>query len=181
MQADFNKNHFELFGIEPGFEVDREQLAVNYRELQRVTHPDRFANASDHERRLSVQHTAHINEAYRVLKNPLSRARYLLELNGIVWDESDTAMDPAFLMEQMELREALAAVNGAADRFAALDQVRGQIEQREDGFIKRLQELFADGSATALGEARDVARKLQFMQRLGGEVSQLEEDLVDAV
>ncbi|HKJ76321.1 MAG TPA: Fe-S protein assembly co-chaperone HscB, partial [Gammaproteobacteria bacterium] len=76
MQADFSQNYFELFGLPEGFEVDSETLSLRYRDLQRALHPDRFAGASDRERRLSVQQTARVNEAYRTLKDPLARARY---------------------------------------------------------------------------------------------------------
>ncbi|HXK57292.1 MAG TPA: hypothetical protein PLZ16_11665 [Gammaproteobacteria bacterium] len=52
---DFSKNYFELFGLPVGYIIDKVQLAERYRELQRVVHPDRFANASEQEKRLSMQ------------------------------------------------------------------------------------------------------------------------------
>jgi len=84
---DSGRNHFELFGLPVAFEVDMTRLAETYRELQRALHPDRFANASDRERRLSVQQAARVNEAYQILRSPLRRARYLLELRGVEFDE----------------------------------------------------------------------------------------------
>ncbi|MES9845310.1 MAG: Fe-S protein assembly co-chaperone HscB, partial [Candidatus Sedimenticola sp. 6PFRAG5] len=80
---DFSKNYFELFGLPAGYIIDAEQLSGRYRELQRVVHPDRYANASDQERRLSMQGATRINEAFDTLKDPIQRARYLLSLNGI--------------------------------------------------------------------------------------------------
>lgn len=171
------QNHFELFGLEPGFELDLEAVAGRYRELQRAVHPDRFANGSDQERRLSVQQAAQVNEAYQVLKSPLARARYLLELRGLALDDTHTAMDPMFLMEQMELRESLAAVRGQGDPFAALMSLRDTIEAKERAFIASLTEAFADGAPTALERARETVRKLQFMERLLSEVEELEEEL----
>ena len=178
MQPVLGKNHFELFDLPPGFEVEQETLALRYRDLQRAVHPDRFANASEQEKRLSVQQAAQINEAFQVLKSPLLRARYLLELSGLPLDDTDTAMDPSFLMEQMELREALAEVRGKEDPFDALNHVRDDIEGRERAMIQSLQQLFVDGSREALGSARDTVRKMQFMQRLLSEVDDLEETLV---
>ena len=106
---ELTQNHFELFGLPVAFDVDAQQLAERYRELQRILHPDRYANASDRERRLSIQHAAQVNEAFQTLKSSLRRARYLLQLKGVEFDdEKETHLDPAFLMEQMELREALA-------------------------------------------------------------------------
>lgn len=172
------QNHFELFGLEPGFELDLSNIAERYRDLQRAVHPDRFANASDQERRLSVQQAAQVNEAYQVFKSPLLRARYLLELQGITMDDTDTAMDPMFLMEQIELRESLAAVAGQNDPFAALATLRDTIDAKEKAFISNLSDAFASGEQSALESARDTVRKLQFMARLISEVEELEEELV---
>jgi len=178
MHLDLSQNHFVLFGLQAGFEVDGETLALRYRDLQKETHPDRFANASEQERRLSVQLAAQINEAFRVLKNPLARARYLLELNGVTLDDTDTRMDHEFLLEQMELREALAEVPHARAPFDALEELRDQLESRERALIEALHRDFDDGSAPALARARDSVRKMQFIQRLLEEAEALEEDLV---
>lgn len=178
MQPALGKNHFELFELPASFEVEQETLALRYRELQRAVHPDRFANASDQEKRLSVQQAAQINEAFQVLKSPLSRARYLLELNGLPLDDTNTRMDPGFLMEQMELREALGEVRGKDDPFTALNSVRDDIESRERELIQSLQQAFADGGREALEGAREMVRKMQFMQRLLSEVDEMEDTLV---
>jgi len=172
------QNYFELFGLSPGYELDLENLAARYRDLQRAVHPDRFANASDHERRLSVQQAALINEAYQTLTSPLARARYLLELQGVALDDTNTAMDPMFLMEQMELRESLAAVSSQGDPFAALMSLRDTIEVKEQTFFASLGQAFARGGQPALEQARETVRKLQFMERLLSELEELEEALV---
>lgn len=171
------QNHFALFGLEPGFEIDPQYLAERYRELQRQVHPDRFAGASDQERLLSVQQAAQVNEAYQTLKSPLSRARYLLTLRGVELNEQDTRMDPLFLMEQIELREALAAVRGKGDPLASLMTLRDTIEAKERALIASLVAAFAKGDEAALEAARVSVRKLQFMARLNSEVEELEEEL----
>jgi molecular chaperone HscB len=172
------QNYFELFGLEPGFDLDPRYLAERYRELQRQVHPDRFASASDQERLLSVQQAAQVNEAYQTLKSPLPRARYLLELLGVSMNDRDTTMDPLFLMEQIELREALAAVRGQGDPFAALMALRDTIEAKERAYIASLGTAFTSGDAVALEGARVTVRKMQFMVRLNSEVEELEEELV---
>ena len=172
------QNYFELFGLEPGFEIDLSTIAERYRDLQRAVHPDRFANASDQERLLSVQQAAHVNEAYQTLKSPLLRARYLLELQGIALNDTDTTMDPMFLMEQIELRESLAAVPGLSDPFAALMALRDTIDAKDKSFISSLSEAFTSGDEAALQGARDTVRKMQFMEKLLSEVEELEEELV---
>src|SRR5919108_2392604 len=118
------QNHFELFGLPPAFALDGEALERSYREIQSRVHPDRFAHAGDAERRASLQWTTRVNEAYRVLKDPVQRARHILELHGVdVAFETDTAMPPDFLMQQMELREALESAVDSKDP-SRLDALR---------------------------------------------------------
>jgi molecular chaperone HscB len=125
-----------------------------------------------------VQHASHINEAFRVLKDPLSRARYLLELNGVPFDEHASNMDPAFLMQQMELREALEGVRTQADPFAALMGLRDDAEARERALVEELAACFTQGGKAALERVPELIRKLQFMRKLVEEAEELEEDLV---
>src|SRR2546423_6385199 len=102
------QSHFELFGLAPAFSLDQEVLEKAYREIQSRVHPDRFARAGDAERRASLQWTTRVNEAYRTLKDPVQRAKHILELHGVdVAFETNTAMPKDFLMQQMELRERL--------------------------------------------------------------------------
>jgi molecular chaperone HscB len=75
MAADPSTTHFELFGLPRSFTVDSELLDGRYRELQRAAHPDRFVNASDQQRRVSMQQATDINEGYLTLKDPLRRGR----------------------------------------------------------------------------------------------------------
>lgn len=181
MQTDFSKNYFELFEVPVAFQVDTESLALRYRELQRATHPDRFANAPDQERRMAVQQAAFVNEAYRTLKDPVARARYLLELRGTPLDDTDTAMDPAFLMEQMELREALESVRASEDPFGTLDRIRGDIEQRERSLVEDLAVALDHGAGDVESRAKDSVRRLQFMRRLLEETEEIEEALTHEI
>jgi molecular chaperone HscB len=102
------KTDFELFSLEPKFGLDTEALNTSFLKLQMLTHPDRFAAGTDSEKRLSLQLTTRINEAYQRLKEPLSRGKYLCELTGgAINAETNTAMPHSFLIEQMQWREAL--------------------------------------------------------------------------
>ncbi len=169
------RNYFELFGLPVRFELDTAELQHRYRALQRAAHPDRHAGASDRERRLAMEQAALINAAYQTLKSPLARARYLLELEGVRFDdERDTHLDPAFLVEQMELREALAAAREAADPLAEVLRLGGDIERRRRALIEELGRLLAAGDRDA---ARGMVHKLQFLERLREEAEQLEEEL----
>ena len=75
---DFNVDHFTLFGLPRLFRLDVTALDARYRELAAQVHPDRFAQAGDAERRLSLQWATRVNEAYQTLNSPLKRAQYLL-------------------------------------------------------------------------------------------------------
>src|SRR5262245_25224881 len=115
------QSHFELFGLTPKYSLETEALERSYRDIQSKVHPDRFAHAGDAERRASLQWTTRVNEAFQVLKNPVKRAKHLLELHGVdVAFETNTAMPQDFLMQQMELRESLED----AKTPVALDELR---------------------------------------------------------
>lgn len=181
MTADLSRNHlnhFELFGLPIRFALDSEHLAERYRDMQRTVHPDRYANATDQERRLSVQRAAQINEAFQVLRDPLARARYFLGLQGVQVDnERDTAMDPEFLMEQMELREALSEVRQRTDPQGELARLFAGINARIREISGLLEKQLAQVTSEALHQARDNVRKLQFLSRLREEALELEADL----
>lgn len=172
------QNFFELFGLPVSFDVDTQQLSERYRDLQRAVHPDKFANASDRERRLAVEKAAQINQAFQTLKSPMHRARYILELRGVDFDaEHDTQLDPMFLMEQMELREALADVKSATDPLSALGKSLDDIRKRHKTMISELSEILEDEGKTE--EGKQAVQKLQFLNKLQQEAESIEEELVD--
>lgn len=183
-------NYFSLLGLPVSFEIDKNSLNNNYHELQKRIHPDNFANTSDMQRRISVQKAAQINDALETLKNPLRRSIYLLSLYGVELGENDTSMDPAFLMEQMELRENLSQVGDNDDPISALDVILDDVKARLNQAIEQLSGLFAellsvdveDESKTTLLEknlkaAKSEVLKMQFLNRLQEECLNKEEDL----
>src|SRR6218665_401178 len=101
-------NDFELFAVPVQFAQDAQQLAERWKALQKQAHPDRFASQGAAAQRVAMQWSVRINEAYQRLKDPLKRAAYLCEMHDApIRAEDNTAMPTAFLMEQMEWREAL--------------------------------------------------------------------------
>jgi len=159
------QNHFDLFGLSPLFSIEGEALERSYREIQSKVHPDRFAHAGDAERRASLQWTTRVNEAYRTLKDPVQRARHILELHGVdVAFETNTAMPPEFLMQQMELRETLEDARDAA----ALDDLRGNLTREKQSLEKAIAEAI-DAKKDYRGAA-GLVRKLQFLNRLDEEI-----------
>ncbi|MDE1460510.1 Fe-S protein assembly co-chaperone HscB [Spartinivicinus poritis] len=175
---DLTASFFELFDLPVQFDIDLTDLASRYRQLQKVTHPDRFAGASDREQRLAVQYTAHVNEAYNTLKSATQRAIYLLSLEGVELNiENNTVMDPGFLMEQMEWREQLEEVKGAsnpdeaiADLMAAVEAKSTQLQQR---FVKAWQEQLPQ----SLKQAETIVKQMLFIDKLLVEAELLEAEL----
>ena len=173
-------NHFQLFELPVSFAIDIPQLTARYRDLQRAVHPDRFANASDQDRRLSMQRTAQLNEAYQVLKHPLSRARYMLELQGVDFNnERDIQQDPMFLMEQMELREALENIESDIEPLLKISEIMQSIDEREKQLFAEIQSVLKTNSEQGQKAAKAVVHKLQFMQKLRQEADDKEAALMD--
>ncbi|HEX9557798.1 MAG TPA: Fe-S protein assembly co-chaperone HscB [Reyranella sp.] len=115
-------DHFARLGLPAALDLEPATLDRAYFALQRQWHPDRFANRPAEERARSSTEAAALNDAYRTLKDPLSRAVYFAGLKGVeLPGDGKTIDDPDLLMEAMEAREALheAITVEAVDRLAA--------------------------------------------------------------
>ena len=162
------KNHFELFGLTPAYALETESLERSYREIQSQIHPDRYAHAGDAERRASMQWTTRVNEAYRTLKDPVQRAKHLLELHGVdVAFETNTAMPSEFLTQQMELRESLEDATAKKDS-ARLDSLRKDLGKSRLSLQQQIAE--AIDAKKDYAAAAGLVRKLQFLDRLDEEI-----------
>lgn len=126
---------------------------------------------------MAMELTASINEGLRILKDPVNRGRYLLELSGVAVDqETDTVMDPAFLVEQMELRERLDSIQHVSNATAALIALSREVDQLYRRRVDELAtELKTDGE---LQKARSIVRELQFLQKLRAQIEETEEILM---
>jgi molecular chaperone HscB len=169
------ENHFELFGLKPSYALAADELERAYREIQARIHPDRFAHAGAAERRASMQWTTRVNEAYRTLRSPVQRAKYLLELHGVdVAFETNTAMPAKFLARQMELREQVE--DAVASRNAR------SLERIHEGLAREKEELHArigeriDAQKDYLGAAA-LVRELMFLDKLDAEIGAASETM----
>ena len=177
MEFDFTKSYFECFQLETFFSIDQSVLAEQYQQLQRQFHPDRFVNSNDQEKRLAMQVTSHINEAYKTLKDEQTRARYLLQIHGIEFDEDkDTTQDMEFLVEQMELREAIDAVDQQADALTALEGLEDKATSQKKQLVQNFQNAYDDQHWE---EAKEAVLKLQFFKRLQNQIASKQEALED--
>jgi molecular chaperone HscB len=169
------QNHFELFGLTPAFALELEALEKSYRDIQSRVHPDRFAHAGDAERRASLQWTTRVNEAYRTLKDPVQRGKHLLELKGVdVAFETNTQMPSDFLMQQLELREALEAAVEREDA-AALERLRVRLRSDKKDLESEIAE--AIDAHRDYPAAAGLVRKLMFLDRLDAEIDAAYEEI----
>lgn len=151
-------NAFELLGFRPALDIDEASLAERFEQLRAQFHPDRFSLGSALERRLAVQRAADINDAHATLTDPLKRASHLLELLGAPLDEAETMQDPAFLMQQMDLRESLDEAHDAQARTRLRDEVQGLWSSAWSVLRRAI-------DADDLTEARRILQRLQFLKR----------------
>jgi molecular chaperone HscB len=164
---------FATLGLPRRYEIDQTQLEANYRELQRALHPDRHAGASPSQRRMSTLKAVEVNEAYRALKDDLRRAEALLALyDGGAVQPAAPPEDPEFLMQMLELREALAEARaeGKSERMRAL---RAEVEALQGAARSGLNAAFAalgGGALSEFGAARRAIGRLKYFRRFLDEV-----------
>ncbi|WP_120993840.1 co-chaperone HscB [Stutzerimonas urumqiensis] len=168
--------YFALFDLQPSFELDRDQLATKYRELARETHPDRFAAESDQRQREAVERSADLNEAYQTLRNPTSRARYLLSLDGTELPLEATVQDTEFLFQQLQWREELEALQDGAD-MDGIASFKARLTQAQNELHDAFSSAWAD--TTRRPDTERLVRRMQFLDKLAAQVRQLEERLDD--
>jgi molecular chaperone HscB len=174
---DFSQDYFALFGLPRRYRFDGARLEAAYRSLQREIHPDRHAAAGEAERRLALQSSAHVNEAYRALQDPVERARYLLSLHGIdALGETDTALRRDFLQQELERRETIGEAQAARDAprlTALLDGVRSDIAKAQDALGEQLDR------DQGFGLARNTVRELRFLTKVAADIETALSDLDD--
>ncbi len=164
---------FTLFGLPQRFALDRAELDHRWRQLQAEVHPDRFAAQGGAAQRVAMQWAVRVNEAYQRLKEPLARGAYLCELRGAAIDaERNTAMPPAFLMQQMQWREAL----DEADGLAAVEKIDDDVAAAERRLLADLQRLLDDAAdpAAAAAEVRALMFVRRFREDIGRRLESLE-------
>ena len=131
-------------------------------------HPDRFAHAGDAERRASLQWTTRVNEAYQALKNPVMRAKHILDLHGVdVAFETNTQMPGDFLLQQLDTREELDRATKKKD-MAALDALREGLSVQRNALEQEIAAAI-DAEKDYAGAA-DLVRKLMFLDKVDADI-----------
>lgn len=161
-------NYFEVFALNASFDLDLNALAASYRQQQKQYHPDNSTEYDAKHQALILSVSAHINNAYASLKNPLNRALLLLELNKHPLDLAhDTALPAQFLMEQMEFHEQLDDAKQAKD-IKLLEQLEKSVQEKEYHIIQKLSSAFQQQQ---FDSARNLTKQLAFYQRVLSQVS----------
>ena len=156
-------NYFEIFNLPEQFDTNLKTLHERFSEIQKSVHPDRFASATKLEQQQSLLKSTKINEAYQTLKQPLLRAKYLIELHH----QKDAARSPTdFLMQQMEWEEELEDIS----ELTALIAFEKNIEMTAQKETKRLAELIDHDKDW--GMAQSCLGKLKFLTALLNKASE---------
>lgn len=164
LQPPDRSDHFRRLGLSRHFDIDDKDLQRRYIAFQQRLHPDRFARKSKKERVLAEQHTVSLNEAHEVLKDPLRRGAYLLQLAGRIapTEEARTIDDPELLMETLERREALSEAT-SLEAVATLASAASKEE------VQALEALKAAFAADDLDEATRVLTRLRYLRKFAEE------------
>src|SRR4051812_12957549 len=143
-------DHFARLGLPAALELDAATLDKAYFARQRQWHPDRFVGKPPEERAKASVEAAALNDAYRTLKDPLSRAVYLASLNGVeLPGDGKTIDDPELLMEAMEAREEL----HEASSLAAVDSLAAKVREDMKNALGGLGGLFLANDKPAIRKA----------------------------
>ena len=166
---DFSRNHFELFGLPARFRFDRGALDARLsRAAGAKCIPTASRRGSDAERRLALQSSARVNEAYRALKDPVERAQYLLSLHGVdAFDETDTQLPLDFLERQLERRERPPRRPTPA---TCARSTRSSRSARRDAARQRARLARCSTTTRPYAGARTRVRELTFLTKLADDI-----------
>jgi len=170
---------FETLGVEARFDFDLRSLEQRHRDLSKALHPDRYAGAPAAERRMALSRAIDVNEAFRVLRDPIKRAEALVRRAGVPLGETaEPKAPPSLLMEMMELREELAEAARAKD-LARVSGLGAVMSARSRAILDRLGREFdvAGGDHQKLTKVLLSLGELRYVRRFLDEVSAIEEEL----
>ncbi|WP_226835688.1 Fe-S protein assembly co-chaperone HscB [Acidithiobacillus ferridurans] len=171
---------YAVAGLPETYDLDVQTLRTQVLALQKGLHPDRFANAEPAARRYSLEWSTRLNEALAILRDPLRRADYLLQRQGVdALGEQVKVADPELLMTQMIYRERLEDLVAARD-LSGMEALRQEVDTAATGVVQRLRRLLGVLPCVEPEAAGAALRELQFLDKLLGEIDRREEHLQNA-
>jgi molecular chaperone HscB len=143
-------DHFSLFGLPRKLWIEMPTLDKKFLELSWKLHPDKFVNASPADQELSLKSSSELNDAYRVLRDPVARVEYMLELEGMRKEGEHKQQAPPELLEEVfELNESLDELREAKTSGGDLSSLKHRLESAEKNFQQKLGEVDAQLQKTA--------------------------------
>ena len=148
--ASLKSDHFSLFALPRKLWIEMSTLEKKFLELSWKLHPDKFVNASPEEQETSLKRSSELNDAYRVLRDPVTRVEYLLEIEGMRKEgEHKQQAPPELLVEVFELNESLDELREAKTSGSDLASLKSRLESEERSFQEKLREVDAQLQETA--------------------------------
>lgn len=180
--------HFDVFQLPARYELDAAGLDRQFRALSLQYHPDRVTSTDVHSRRVALERTSALNEAYKVLKDPVRRAFYLLKLAGVDLERTESGpqkdLPIAFLEEVLERREALDDARSAQNwtqveaLTKAAESEKTQSLQQAIAALHRLESV--PNEASAIRDASLSLARVRYLTRFLEEVEALEEQRLES-
>lgn len=139
-------DYYEFFGLERKLSLDLADLRKRFYTMSRMVHPDRYMHAGPKERQYALEATAILNDAYRVLRDPVARVEYLLKERGLAGGaERAKDVPPELLEEVFELNMALEELRSGQEGVRQkLDEARRKFRALRESIDQELGALFAE-------------------------------------
>jgi molecular chaperone HscB len=172
-------DYYEFFDLPRRLALDPEELKNRFYTLSRLLHPDRYTRRSEQEQRFSLEASSILNDAYRVLKDPIQRAEYVLRQEGFpVGDQRNRDVPPELLEEVFELNMALDELRGGdLDVLPQLEQMRRKfldmlsaIDRNLEALFRRHDDAQGDERRQVLAEIRSTLNRRRYISNLVQEV-----------
>ena len=166
------KNYFDLFGLRIDTKIDPDRLEKSYKILQEQFHPDKYASATNHEKRIALQISSFINDAYRTLSDLPERINYILKINDFKKDESVTLKDENFLHEQIEYSEFLIDIENKTSKEISKKHIKNS--DKTTNLLVILDKAFIENNFEEMWKCLS---KLRFYLKHGKELSKAMGDM----
>lgn len=142
--------YFELFSLPRRLWLGMEALEQKFLQLSWKLHPDNFVNNDNREKEMSLQRSSKLNDAYRVLRDPVARVEYLLEIEGMRKEgEHKQQAPPELLEEAFELNESLDELREAKSAGTDLSALKSRLEIAQTNFQQKLNDVDAEMQTAA--------------------------------
>jgi len=172
-------NYFELYDIPVAFDIDESELRRRYLDISRASHPDFHTLGTEEEKEKALEKSTLNNEAYKVLKNKMSRTKYILELFEKIKEGQNPPLPTMFLAQMMDINEQIMELEMDFDQ-AIFDRVEGEVQEMDSDLDLGMESLFkafnsSDASDKTWADIRNYYFKKQYLKRIFTHLENLEE------